>query len=517
VALAGAAAIAAAVSAGVDGADPVGARRAAVEAAHLAAGRGHWVAGADVAARLDWAAHLVAGVELQTAIEAIVTLVGTSLASQESVPAAFAVVAAVPDDPWLAVRVAASLGGDTDTIAAMVGAMTGAIFGVDAWPAMARRTVDANGLHLPELADELLGLRAAASRSTRPPPFAGETPPAPVVGAAREAPPAPVAIISGEDRSAAVPRLLFVGEAVVDVTAWIPSPPPRGGDVVATAAAMMPGGGFNVMAAAARQGMAVLYAGRHGAGPAGESVRRALGAEGIAALWSPDPEADTGFVVTTIEPDGERTFVTSPAALMAAGPEDLAAVPVRPGDVVYVSGYGLASRSGGDLVRWLVALDPAVTVVADPGPLAADIDPGRLTAALARVDWWSCNRREAALLTGLDDPGSAAVDLAGRRPSGGVIVRTGAGGCLLVDRDRPHASAVSLPAPAVEVVDTTGAGDTHVGVFVAGLAAGLTPLVAARRANVAAALSVTRRGPATAPTGADIDHWMADHGGGVGR
>jgi ADP-ribosylglycohydrolase/sugar/nucleoside kinase (ribokinase family) len=508
VALAGAAAIAAAVSAGVDGADLVGARRAAVEAAHLAAGRGHWVAGADVAARLDWATRLVAGIELKAAMEAIVTLVGTSLASQESVPAAFAVVAAVPDDPWLAVRVAASLGGDTDTIAAMVGAMTGAIFGVDAWPATARRTVDANGLHLPELADELLRLRAEPSRSPRTPPSAVEAlgrralsgPLTPVVGVAGEAPPASAAATTGEGRPAPVPRLIFVGEAVVDVTAWIPSPPPRGGDVVATAAAMTPGGGFNVMAAAARQGMVVLYAGRHGAGPAGESVRRALGAEGIAALRPLDPEADTGFVVTTIEPDGERTFVTSPAALMAAGPDDLAAVPVRPGDVAYVSGYGLASRSGGDLVRWLVALDPAVTVVADPGPLAADIDPGRLTAALARIDWWSCNRREAALVTGLDDPGRAAVELAARRPSGGVIVRIGAGGCLLVDRARPHATAVSVPAPAVEVVDTTGAGDTHVGVFVAGLAAGLTPL-----------------GPATAPTGADIDQWMGNHGGGVGR
>jgi sugar/nucleoside kinase (ribokinase family) len=308
-----------------------------------------------------------------------------------------------------------------------------------------------------------------------------------------------------------------VGEAVLDVTAWIPAPPPRGGDVIASATAMTPGGGFNVMAAAARQGMVVLYAGRHGAGPAGDSVRRALGAEGIMALRAVDPDADTGFVVTTIEPDGERTFVSSPAALMAAGPADLAALPVRPGDLIYVSGYGLASTSGSDLVRWLVALDPGITVVADPGPLVAEIGPERLNAALARIDWWSCNRREAALLSGLDDPSRSALDLAGRRPSGGVIVRTGAGGCLVVDRADDEARAVTVPAPVVDVVDTTGAGDTHVGVFVAGLAAGLTPLVAARRANVAAALSVTRRGPATAPTGADIDRWLdlarRDNGG----
>ena len=69
-------------------------------------------------------------------------LVGTSLATQESVPAAFAVLAASPDDPWLACRLAASLGGDCDTIAAMAGAVGGACHGAKAFPGGARRTVD---------------------------------------------------------------------------------------------------------------------------------------------------------------------------------------------------------------------------------------------------------------------------------------------------------------------------------------------------------------------------------------
>jgi ADP-ribosylglycohydrolase len=118
VALAGAAAVAAAVSAGIDGATVAEATRSAVAAAKLAAGRGHWVAGADVAARIGWAAELAAGLVPDEAAAAVSTLVGTSLAAQESVPAAFAVLAASPDDPWLACRLAASVGGDCDTIAA---------------------------------------------------------------------------------------------------------------------------------------------------------------------------------------------------------------------------------------------------------------------------------------------------------------------------------------------------------------------------------------------------------------
>jgi ADP-ribosylglycohydrolase len=170
VALAGAAAVAAAVSAGVAGAAVPAATEAAIAAASLAAGRGYWVAAADVAARIRWAAGLTAGLTAGLAPEAVLdivsTLVGTSLATQESVPAAFAIVAAAPDDPWLACRLAASAGGDTDTIAAMAGAVAGACHGVAAFPAEARRTVaEVNGLRLDEVAAGLLALRAVGGRA----------------------------------------------------------------------------------------------------------------------------------------------------------------------------------------------------------------------------------------------------------------------------------------------------------------------------------------------------------------
>jgi len=159
VALAGAAAVAAAVSAGVAGASVPEATSVAVAAAGQAAGRGHWVAAADVAARISWATGLTAGRAPQAAIDAVYTLVGTSLASQESVPAVFAILAAAPDNPWLACRMAASAGGDTDSIAAMAGAIAGACHGVTAIPAPARATVrEVNGLRLDEVAAGLLGV-----------------------------------------------------------------------------------------------------------------------------------------------------------------------------------------------------------------------------------------------------------------------------------------------------------------------------------------------------------------------
>jgi ADP-ribosylglycohydrolase len=162
VALAGAAAVAAAVSAGVEGAALGEAITVAIAAAGRAAGRGHWVAAADVAARISWATGLTAGRSHRAVIDIVYRLVGTSLATQESVPAAFAVLAASPDDPWLACRMAASLGGDCDTIAAMAGAIGGACAGAGAFPASARDTiVRVNDLHLDELAAGLLRLRSS--------------------------------------------------------------------------------------------------------------------------------------------------------------------------------------------------------------------------------------------------------------------------------------------------------------------------------------------------------------------
>ncbi len=166
VALAGAAAVAAAVSAALDSTAATATERvaaatdAAVAAAALGSERGRWVAGADVAARIRWAAALVSGQpSVAAAAEAIYSLVGTSVATQESVPAAFGVLSAVPADPWEACLLAASLGGDTDTIAAMAGAIGGAAHGLSAFPPDAVAVIDAQGLGLAGLADSLLALR----------------------------------------------------------------------------------------------------------------------------------------------------------------------------------------------------------------------------------------------------------------------------------------------------------------------------------------------------------------------
>ncbi|MCY0880043.1 MAG: ADP-ribosylglycohydrolase family protein [Firmicutes bacterium] len=163
-AIAGAAAVAAVVSAGVDGALLHEAIELAVRAAALGAARGHWMAGADVATRIQWAVSLAQRYgPTDELLEILDRLVGTSVATQESIPAAFAVLAAFGDNLWEALGAAASVGGDTDTIAALVGAMGGALWGVDALPQDAREIViRVNQLALEPLAQGLLETRVSA-------------------------------------------------------------------------------------------------------------------------------------------------------------------------------------------------------------------------------------------------------------------------------------------------------------------------------------------------------------------
>ncbi len=134
IAIASASAVAAAISFGVAGGDWRTASDRAVAAARQGARHGNWTAGGDIAAKIAWARDLVRGKPAPEAISLIVDLIGTGVASQESVPAAFAVIEVAGGDPWRAAVISANLGGDTDTIGAIATGMAGACAGMAGLP-----------------------------------------------------------------------------------------------------------------------------------------------------------------------------------------------------------------------------------------------------------------------------------------------------------------------------------------------------------------------------------------------
>ena len=303
-------------------------------------------------------------------------------------------------------------------------------------------------------------------------------------------------------------RLLHLGNAVIDLVLQVPSAPERGGDVLASAASTLVGGGFNVMAAAARQRLSVGYGGLHGTGPRGDQVRAALAAEGVEILQPVFPGIDSGLVVVIVEADGERSFITAPGAEARLDAAALSRLAVRPGDIVYLTGYSLAHSANRDaLGTWLPGLAAGPVVVFDPGPLVGTLPVEALAAVLARADWVSANAAEAIALTGEADPVRAAQALLARTRGVGVVVRCGAAGCLVA---LPGADPVRVPGIASTVVDLNGAGDAHVGAFIAQLASGVEPIAAARWANVAAGIAVEHVGPATGPTDDQVARRLRD-------
>lgn len=130
IAIAAAAAVATVVSCGLEGTGWREAIPAALEAAKAAESEGAWVAGGRISARITWAVSLAEQARTAADIQAMFDLIGTSVASQESVPAAFAVLALADGNCWKAAVIAANLGGDTDTIGAIACSMAGACGGL---------------------------------------------------------------------------------------------------------------------------------------------------------------------------------------------------------------------------------------------------------------------------------------------------------------------------------------------------------------------------------------------------
>ncbi|NWC97286.1 sugar kinase [Pseudomonas sp. P7779] len=303
-------------------------------------------------------------------------------------------------------------------------------------------------------------------------------------------------------------RLLHSGQVIVDLVMSLDTLPATGGDVLANSASFEAGGGFNVMAAARRNGLPVVYLGRHGTGRFGDLARAAMQAEGIEMALAASDDKDTGLCVSLTEATTERTFISHIGAEGDLLAQDLANAVPRDDDYVYVSGYSLLLEGKAQaLLDWLLALPREIKVVFDPGPLVKAPDSALMVALLPRIDIWTSNGPEALAFTGASDLAGALLKLNEHLPADTLlVVRDGPNGCWI----SRNGQAEHVPGFKVKAVDSNGAGDAHAGVFIAGLANGLAPAVAARRANAAAALAVTRWGPATSPGMAEVDALLSE-------
>lgn len=305
--------------------------------------------------------------------------------------------------------------------------------------------------------------------------------------------------------------LLQLSGVIVDLVYRVEQVPLAGEEAIVSGFHMSAGGGFNAMVAARRSGMQVTYGGCLGSGPLADIVSTQLRREGISTAQSKRSDCDQGCCTVLVDCNGERTFIAKEGAEGAVSLESLTTMDSEDYDWILISGYALVYEQSRDAIaHWIDQLPADRNVVFDPCPLVASIPAPILKSILARSDWISCNTMEAQYLTGSNNAAIAAVKLADQLPgSGGAVVRQGESGCTL--SSGYGKGAVALAGFAVTSIDTNGAGDSHVGTFIAALARGLEPQAACTLANAAAAISTTVEGPATTPPLKEVQAFTAGY------
>ena len=286
------------------------------------------------------------------------------------------------------------------------------------------------------------------------------------------------------------PRLVVVGSSNTDMVVRSPRLPAPGETVLGGEFAMAAGGkGANQAVAAARLGALVTLVARLGRDPFGDAAEAGLASEGIdLSHLSRHPEAVSGVALILVDAGGENLISVAPGAnaTLDAAAVEAAAGAIRRADALLLQlevPLAAVARAAE------LAFEAGVPVLLDPAP--ARPLPDEL---LARVAYLTPNVGEAEALTGVaaDSEGGAreAAERLLARGARRVVVTRGAAGALLCS----PGSALALPAPRADAVDTTAAGDAFSGALAVALASGQEETEAVRFANRVAAVAVTRLG-----------------------
>ena len=297
---------------------------------------------------------------------------------------------------------------------------------------------------------------------------------------------------------------ISTGSVLIDLPLQVNRIPAPGGAVTASSTGPVVGGGYTVVSAVARQGKPAALAATLGTGPNSALVREAMMLDGV-ELVVEELVGDIGTCITLIELSGRRTFVTNEGIEAEPQLDDLRHLDLLPGDWVYATGYDIVHPlSHRVLADWLVDLPNGVGLVIDLGPVEPEIGATTLGRLLARATLLTGNHLEITQLSArLGSPGA----LREACPGALIVRRTGVHGCVLWPAG---GTPIEVAGFSRDVVDTTGAGDTHTGVLVAGLMDGLDEVTAATRANAAAAEAVSRQGPARCPLREEIDALLGE-------
>jgi ribokinase len=283
--------------------------------------------------------------------------------------------------------------------------------------------------------------------------------------------------------------VLVVGSANVDFTVAAPRLPACGETVTDGTLLVNHGGkGANQAVAARRLGADVRFVGCVGRDAAGAAIRAALAREGIGVEGLVDAEgAATGTALIVVDPAGRNQIAVAPGANRALTGDHVRA---RTEDFVWADVVACQLEIPRPTVAVALALarEHGCRTILNPAPA-----PAEPLDVLALIDYLTPNGGEAARLSGVPvrAPGDAipAARVLRDAGAGTVIVTLGEDGVVACGDE-----TLAVPAFAVSVVDTTGAGDAFNAGLAVALAEGRDLGEALRFASAAAALTCTKRG-----------------------
>ncbi|MEI7714618.1 MAG: PfkB family carbohydrate kinase [Mycobacterium sp.] len=250
-------------------------------------------------------------------------------------------------------------------------------------------------------------------------------------------------------------RVCVVGSVNMDVTLGVDAFPRPGETVLASSLTSAPGGkGANQAVAAARAGALVQFVGAVGDDAAAERLRAHLAANGIGLDGTAEIPGPSGTAIVVVDANAENTIVVAPGAnghltLSGSGSGAHSARSVVAGCDVLLTQLEIPAATAVAAARQ--ARSAGAIVIVNASPIRRDNDPAELAhlAELATVaDVVIANESEA-------------VHWRWRPPH--LVVTLGARGARYVGAD----GEVTVPAPVVAAVDSTGAGDVFAGVLAA--------------------------------------------------
>ena len=243
------------------------------------------------------------------------------------------------------------------------------------------------------------------------------------------------------------------------------------------------GKGFNQSIALARAGLTPTHIGQ--VGEDGRGLVEQLQDEGVDIRHIEVGNVPTGHAIIQVDSSGENSIIVYGGANVALSASHLeeACSTLESDDWVLIQNEinGLEK-----VIR--LASDRGSRIVFNPSPMEDDL----LDLPLERIDTFLINRSEGEALSGESAPERIIQALKSRFPEATLVLTLGAQGVLYSDKQQE----IQVDAHPVETVDTTGAGDTFAGYFLASLFQGSAPEEALQRACRAAALCVSRPGAA---------------------